>query len=97
MNSTRRRIATDHDQSVYATLRDAANNSERLLAVINFSAEPVRVSVDAGAIAGTTYEDIESHDVEHVTGKKMDLELPGYGHRLFVISEGKQQKAEETK
>jgi hypothetical protein len=96
-NSTRRRIATDHDESVYATLRDAANNSERLLAVINFSAEPVRVSVDAGAIAGTTYEDVESHDVQHVTGKKMDVELPGYGHRLFVISERKQQKEEETK
>jgi glycosidase len=94
-NSTRRRIATDHDQSTYAILRDAADNSERLLAVLNFSAEPVRVSVDAGAVAGTTYEDIESHAAQHVTGKKIDLELPGYGHRIFVISGRKQSKAEE--
>jgi glycosidase len=94
-NSTRRRIATDHDQSVYATLRDAADNSEQLFAVFNFSAERVRVNVDAGAVAATTYEDIESHEVQRISGKKMDVELPSYGHRLFVVSERKQTKAEE--
>lgn len=49
---------------------------------------------DAGAVAATSYQDIESYDVMHARRKKMELELPGYGHRLFVLSEGKQGKAE---
>jgi hypothetical protein len=84
-NSTRRRIATDHDQSVYATLRHASNDSERLLVVFNFSPEPVSASVDAGAIAGTSYEELKSHDVLHVTGKKLQLDLPGFGYRIFLV------------
>ena len=86
-NSTRRRIATDHDLSAYATLRYAADGSERVLVVFNFSAEPQHLAVEAGVIAGTTYRDLESDKVQHVPDGKLDLELAGYGHRIFKLEE----------
>jgi Alpha amylase, catalytic domain len=86
-NSTRRRIATDHDSSTYATVRYAANGSERVLVVFNFSSRPQNLAVDAGAIAGTTYRDLESDKAQHATDGKLNLELAGYGHRIFKIEE----------
>jgi hypothetical protein len=86
-NSTRRRIATDHDLSAYATLRYAADGSERVLVVFNFSAQPQHFAVDAGAIGGTTYRDLESDKVQRVPDGKLDLELAGYGHRIFKLEE----------
>ncbi len=86
-NSTRRRIATDHDLSAYATLRYAADGSERVLVVFNFSAQPQHFTLDAGAIAATAYRDLESDKVQHVYDGKLALELAGYGHRIFRIEE----------
>ncbi len=59
-NSLRRRIATNHDASLYATLRYAADGTERILAIFNFSSEPIAGEVDARAIGGSQYHDIEA-------------------------------------
>ena len=86
-NSARRRIATDHDSSTYATVRYAEDGSERVLVVFNFSSEPQHIAVDAGAIAGTMYQDLELNKVEQARNGKLNLELAGYGHKIFIIEE----------
>jgi glycosidase len=84
-NSTRRRVATDGDQTVYATLRYAADNSERLLVIVNFSRKPVRPTVDTRAIAGSTLRDIERDGEAEPMGKNLTIALPAYGHRIFRV------------
>jgi hypothetical protein len=84
-NSVRRRIATNHDASLYATLRYAADGSERILVVFNFSSEPIAAEVDARAIHGSRYHDIESGKMAVVGDGKLSFELPGYGHRIFRV------------
>lgn len=84
-NSTRRRVSTDHDRSVYATVRDAADGSERLLVVINFSSESVRAGIDTRAVRGTAYRDLQSHAVQPLDGNRLEIELPGYGDKIFLI------------
>ena len=54
-NSVRRRIATDDDAHFYATVRDAADHSERLLIVFNFQSQPAQVNVDLGAVDGSKF------------------------------------------
>lgn len=84
-NSRRRRIATDNDKTVYATVRYAADNSERLLVVVNFSAEPVRATVDTGAVAGRALRDLERDGGAEPMGKNLVIELPAYGHRILQV------------
>lgn len=86
-NSLRRRVQTDQDQSVYATERYAADNSERLLVIFNFSPDSKEVTLDARAVYGTQYEDLESGNREKPTSGNMRLTLAGYGHRIFRITE----------
>jgi hypothetical protein len=85
-NSLRRRIVTDHDENVYATLRYASDNFEQILVIFNFSSHTIKVQVDARAIAGTRYWDLESKSPAVLAGETLDLELEGYGHRLFRVS-----------
>jgi hypothetical protein len=84
-NSLRRRVATDQDQSVYATERYAADGSERLLVAFNFSPDEKNVTVDARAIDGSRYEDLESERRETPENGGIKLRLAGYGHRIFRI------------
>jgi hypothetical protein len=86
-NSQRRRIETDHDQSVYAALRYAADNSERVLLVFNFSAQPVDAAVDAGAVAGSAFRDLESGQIQRAERSKLHLHLDGRGHQIFAIEQ----------
>jgi hypothetical protein len=85
-NSLRRRIVTDRDENVYATLRYAADHSEQILVIFNFSSHPIKVQVDARAIAGAKYWDLESESPVVLKGGTLDLELEGYGHRLFRVN-----------
>jgi hypothetical protein len=96
-NSTRRRIATDHDQSAYATVRDAADGSERLLVVFNFSPETLLVAVDTRAVRGFAYRDLESNQAQQSAGAKLELELPGYGHRVFLVEDRQILRTEENR
>jgi len=84
-NSLRRRIATDDDPQVYAIERYAADNSERLLLVFNFSSEAVNTLVDLGAIHGNQYIDLISGQPARATGQKLPVSLAGHGYRIFTI------------
>ena len=86
-NSVRRRIATNHDKSVYATLRYAADKSERILVVFNFSSQPIAAEVDAGAVYGSQFHNLESGETAIVSGEVLKFELAGYGHRIFRVDE----------
>jgi hypothetical protein len=89
-NSRRRRIPTNDDKDVYATLRYAAGDSERILVIFNFSTSPISVRVDAGAINGDRYHDLESGRTELPAAGKLELELAGYGHRLLRVDTASQ-------
>lgn len=84
-NSTRRRIPTNNDKSVYATLHYAADKSEEILAVFNFSSTPVAVEVDAGSIDANRYHDLESRDASPSGSAALRFNLAGYGHRIFQV------------
>ena len=84
-NSLRRRIQTDQDRNVYATERYAADNSERLLVVFNFSQHSKDTTLDARAIDGSQFEDLESGNTVKPTNGNLRLTLAGYGHRIFRI------------
>lgn len=82
-NSTRRRVATDQNQSIYATLRYAADRSEQVVAVFNFSADPVDVNIDARAIEGSVYRDLLTKETQTPAPGQLNLRLSGYGYRIF--------------
>lgn len=84
-NSARRRIATNRDASLYATLRYAGDGSERILVVFNFSSGPIAAEVDARAIDGGRYQDLESGKIAVVDQGTLSFKLPGYGHRIFRV------------
>ena len=84
-NSVRRRIATDHDETLYATLRYAADNSERILIVFNFSAQPMDAQIDVAAINGSRFQDLESGEKAALNKASLNLKLAGYGHRIFRV------------
>ncbi|MGB7549565.1 MAG: alpha-amylase family glycosyl hydrolase [Terracidiphilus sp.] len=84
-NSVRRRIATNQDASVYATLRHSADGSERILVVFNFSSQPISAEVDARAIFGSRYRNLESGEMAVVSHGALRVELDGYGHRIFRV------------
>jgi len=86
-NSARRRIATSDDAHVYAALRYAADGSERILSVVNFSAQSISVEIDTGAIHAGRYENLESGESAVLTRTGLHLELPAYGHRIYRVTE----------
>jgi hypothetical protein len=84
-NSTRRRVATNQDKSLYATLRSSADKSEKILAVFNFSSNAISAKVDTGAINGIGYQDLETGEKADASGGTLNFELSGYGHRIFSV------------
>jgi hypothetical protein len=84
-NSMRRRIPTNQDKNLYATMRDSADKSERVLVVFNFSSETIAAQVDTGAINGSHYHDLESGEIVEPGGGSLTFKLPGYGHRIFSV------------
>jgi hypothetical protein len=85
-NSRRRRVATNDDAHFYATVRDAADRSERLLIVFNFQSQPAKVEVDLGAVDGSKFVDLEGAVTEPGRTGKLLVDLAPYGHRMFVVS-----------
>lgn len=85
-DSSRRRIATNDDAHFYATLRDAADHSERLLIVFNFQSQPAQVLVDLGAVRGSTFLDLGDAASAPVRNGSLLVDLPAYGHRIVTVS-----------
>jgi hypothetical protein len=86
-NSNRRRVPTNDDSRFYATVRDAADKSERLLVIFNFRSDPGGVDVDLGAIKGNRYWDIESAKPAAVEAGKLRVRIERYGHRIFQVTQ----------
>lgn len=84
-NSSRRQISTNDDSRFYATLRTAADHSERLLVVFNFQSQPAAVKVDLGAIHGSQYQDLVSKQTASISGQTLQVKLPPLGHRIFAV------------
>jgi glycosidase len=84
-NSLRRRIATNDDVDVYAVERSAADDSERLLVVFNFSREAVNVRIDAGAIHGASYIDLISEQPQPIAENHLAIQLDPHGYRILQI------------
>ncbi len=85
-NSTRRRIATNDDTHFYATLREAADHSERLLIVFNFQSQPAQVEVDLGAVRGSKFIGLDGAAAVTIRNGSLLVDLPAYGHRLVTVS-----------
>ena len=85
-NSTRRRIATNDDTHFYATLREAADHSERLLIVFNFQSQPAQVEVDLGAVRGSKFIGLDGAAAITIRNGSLLVDLPAYGHRIVTVS-----------
>jgi hypothetical protein len=55
--------------------------------VFNFSAQPVDAAVDAGAVAGSAFRDLESGQIQRAERSKLHLHLDGRGHQIFAIEQ----------
>ena len=86
-NSLRRRVATSDDTHLYAVERYAADNSERLLLVFNFSHEPVNGMVNLGGIHGNEYVNLLTGQKVPVANEKLPVSLAGHGYRIFAVKE----------
>jgi len=84
-NSLRRRIPTNDDAHIYAIERYAADNSERLLLVFNFSDVPVHATIDLGAIHGNEFIDLFTRQRTQTVGEKLTTSLKGHGYVIFKI------------
>jgi hypothetical protein len=85
-NSTRRRIPTNDDMHFYATVRDAADHSERLLIVFNFQPQLAKVDVDLGAVNGSKFADLDGTAVTSVQNGSLQVVLPADGHTIVSVS-----------
>lgn len=83
-NSSRRQIPTNNDDQFYATLRTAADHSERLLIVFNFQRQSANIQVDLGAIDGSGYIPLDDEQSPNITANLLQVQLPAFGHRIFV-------------
>jgi Alpha amylase, catalytic domain/Maltogenic Amylase, C-terminal domain len=79
----RRRLSTNDDSKYYAFLRSAVDGSERVLVVANFQTSSQHVRIDASGLHADTLTDLRSGEKVSV-GKIIDLELSGFGYRLFA-------------
>jgi glycosidase len=84
-NSSRRQIPTDDDSQFYATLRTAADHSERLLVVFNFQPKAANIQVDLGAIDASAYIPLDSEQPPNVSANLLQVQLPAFAHRVFVV------------
>ena len=84
-NSLRRRIPTDDDPQIYAIERYAADNSERLLLVFDFSRASVHAVVDLGAIHGAKYVDVFTGATVPTVGHGLPVSLEGHAFAIYQI------------
>jgi hypothetical protein len=84
-NSLRRRVATGDDANVYAVERYAADDSERLLLLFNFSHDVVTTSVDVGALRGRQLEDLIARGQQPIAGNHLVIRLSPHGYRIFEV------------
>jgi glycosidase len=85
----RTKLETNADDKYYAFLRTSANNSERIVVVLNFQPSPQTVEVDLSGIAAERLVDVRTGD-SHQRRSFVKIELPAYGYRFFQVIPEKQ-------
>jgi Maltogenic Amylase, C-terminal domain len=83
-DSSRRHIPTSADDKHYAFLRTAKDNSERVLAVMNFQSTPQTVEVDVSGVAGEAFVDMTSSE-RAARKNPLPVKLPAYGYRFYRV------------
>jgi hypothetical protein len=83
-DSSRRHIPTSADDKHYAFLRTAKDNSERVLAVMNFRSTPQTVEVDVSGVAGEAFVDMTSSE-RAARKNPLPVNLPAYGYRFYRV------------
>ena len=85
--SRRRKLPTSADDRHYAFLRTAADQSERILVVLNYQSTIQNIEIDLSGVATAGLVDM-------ATGKTrpreipFKAEVPAYGYRLFQVKPG---------
>jgi hypothetical protein len=86
--STRRHLPTRADDKHYAFLRTAADQSERILVVMNFQPMPQTVEVDMSGVATAGLVDVRTNSSTS-RNNPLKLELPAHGYRLYKLQPAK--------
>jgi hypothetical protein len=82
--SLRRKLPTNTDHKYYAFIRTAADQSERILAVLNFQDSVETVQIDCSGVSAERFVDLRINAViQHKT--EIEVELPVYGYRFFKV------------
>jgi hypothetical protein len=90
--SRRRALPTSADGKHYAFLRTAREGGERILAVMNFQAEPQTLEVDLSGVDFATMTDVDSGAaIERQSPWR--VELPAYGYRFYVLADQQREAA----
>jgi hypothetical protein len=80
----RRQLPTKADDQHYAFLRTAADNSERLIVVMNFQPVPQTVEVDISGIATTGLVDLRTSSIRS-PDNPLKVDLEAYGYQLYKL------------
>jgi hypothetical protein len=54
-----------------------------------------RIAIDTRAVRGSAYRDLELNEAKQSAGIKLDL--PGYGHRIFLVEDRQTLRTEENR
>jgi hypothetical protein len=82
--STRRRLPTNADNKYYAFLRTAADNSERVVVILNFQSTTQTVNVTIDGVATAGFIELKS-GAEVPRQNPLQVELPAYGYSLYQV------------
>jgi hypothetical protein len=82
--SARRQIPTNADDKYYAFLRTAADDSERVLVVLNFQPSPQAVEVRLDGVRASRLVDLRD-DSSTPRATQVRIEMPAYGYRFFRV------------
>jgi hypothetical protein len=80
----RRQIPTNADDKFYAILRTAADQSERILVVMNFQSTAQTAEVDLSGVATAGLVDLENR-AETLRTSSLKVDLPAYGYRVYQV------------
>jgi hypothetical protein len=83
-SGSRRNLPTNADDKYYAFVRTAADNSERILVVLNFQPTKERVEVDLSGIASAGLVELKYGELTPHRNP-LEVTLPPYGYRFYQI------------
>lgn len=82
---TRRSLPVRDSARHYAFLRTPPDGGERVLAVLNFQAEPQTVEVDLSGLSASSLTDLRTAE-QHAVRSWIQVPLPPFGYRFFLVN-----------